>query len=1014
MFSIGDKVCLTIDRNIIGVVTQVVTSHGAPSQYKVFHDASNISTYFENQLQPITDTELSTETALSKFCGLYAARKMSINSPSTIFALNEGKIKFIPFQFRPLAKILKAERPRLLIADEVGVGKTIETGIILKEFERRNSAKSIIIICPKDLTSKWRLEMKSKFDEAFEVLSSDRLNYCLNELEMEGVWPYECRKCIIGLELLRRDENISRLKAIEDFASFDMLIVDEAHHVINQNSNSYQIAEYFCESCDIAVFLSATPLQLGSEDLFSLLALLLPDEFMDYSVFTEMAEPNKYINAAIRSVRNISVSDWREQAVENLNKVCVNNWATKTFSKNKLLFYWLSKLADKKASITDIERIDCLRDLESLHTFSHVINRTKRKDIGNFTIREPITVSNKYNNEEQNFYTKAKEFKEEVLKSQHSEKTVKLVMSTIERQITSSLPAFVELIDSFISRGLLSISEFSDDFDCEFDEYNIKLNFKDFEKLAFELKELSEKLPEKDSKAQKLLSIIDESVHKTDAGKLLVFSFFKNTLRYLYNIISEYGARVEIITGDTSSEERNILRRRFRLPKEDPNAIDVLLCSEVGCEGLDYEFCSRMVNYDIPWNPMKIEQRIGRIDRFGQKSPKVQIYNFITEGTIEEKIFYRCYERLGIFNSTIGDLEGVLGEIATELSLTAFDVNLSEEQKILQTQQLIDNAIRLAEEQKHFEEVSRDLFLMDIESSEKTIINERSTQIQWQKHILRTYLDDVFPDIKYSDVSVSQIKLNVYKPEKQKLLKKLVLMKRSKEIDKNNNQVIALENFLNSDYKSITISFDSSITDTEDKSLFVSATHPLMLMAVKEYHAMETPFFTSCTTKKNDIIGKGKYLFACYEWKECGYRESNDLKVFLFDAETKKPIKISLTDFEQLILSAEDSLMTEEPDMSLINSHIYAFQKEAKEKLLQINKDIIARKLSTLNNFYSKQIEMLKYKFENAQEPKIRKMYQSKIQKTEFIWKDKQDELNNKLNADILVNMFASGSIEVE
>ena len=103
------------------------------------------------------------------------------------------------------------------------------------------------------------------------------------------------------------------------------------------------------------------------------------------------------------------------------------------------------------------------------------------------------------------------------------------------------------------------------------------------------------------------------------------------------------------------------------------------------------------MNFDIPWNPMKIEQRIGRIDRFGQKSPKVQIYNFITDNTVEEKIFYRCFDRLGIFNETIGDLEGVLGDVVSELTSAAFDMNLSDEQRSARTQQIIDNKIRLAE-----------------------------------------------------------------------------------------------------------------------------------------------------------------------------------------------------------------------------------------------------------------------------------------------------------------------------
>ena len=99
----------------------------------------------------------------------------------------------------------------------------------------------------------------------------------------------------------------------------------------------------------------------------------------------------------------------------------------------------------------------------------------------------------------------------------------------------------------------------------------------------------------------------------------------------------------------------------------------MLLSSEVGCEGLDYQFCDCLVNYDIPWNPMRIEQRIGRIDRFGQQSDKVHIYNFITPDTVEERVFYRCFERLGIFEDTVGDLESVLGGLTDDLQRLALD-----------------------------------------------------------------------------------------------------------------------------------------------------------------------------------------------------------------------------------------------------------------------------------------------------------------------------------------------------
>lgn len=1013
MFNIGDRVCLVIDNSIVGIIISVIPSAEADARYQVFHDAANMNVYFENQLMLITDSHESRKLPLQDFLGAYATQKMNINSSSTMFALNSGNIKFIPFQFRPLTRILNAERPRILIADEVGVGKTIETGIILKEFEKRDSVKSAIIICPKDLTSKWRREMKTRFDEAFEILTSDRLSYCLDELEMEGVWPYECRKCIIGLEMLRREQNIARLELMEDLASFDMLIVDEAHHIINRNSKSHQIAEYFCECCDVAVFLSATPLQLGSRDLYSLLNLLLPDEFMDEAVFSAMAEPNRFINAAIRHVRNIADESWQLQAAEELKQVFINEWARKAFSNNALLAYWIDRLEKESIPFTNEERIACLHDLESLHTFSHVINRTKRKDIGEFTIREPITVSTVYNEAEQAFYDAVKDFKHTALQKRYGERTAKLIMSTIERQITSSLPAFVLLLDQFIDRGLLSISEVSDDWGYDFDFDVIELDGADFREWADHLKTLAVELPETDSKANQLLDIIHETVYNTEAGKLLVFSFFKHTLHYLQGIIAAEGVRVEVITGDTSTENRDDLRRRFRLPKEEADAIDVLLCSEVGCEGLDYEFCSRMVNYDIPWNPMKIEQRIGRIDRFGQKSPKVQIYNFITDGTVEEKIFYRCYDRLGIFNSTIGDLEGVLGEIATELSATAFDTSLSEQQQTIRAQQLIDNAIRLADEQRQFENASRELFLMDIEANETAVTNERNAQIQLQKHLVRCYLCKTFPDIICSDISPARLRLRVFKPEKQSLLSKLTYMRRHRKIDRNSLQLAKFENYLLSDNQNIILNFDSTDSDCQDQMLTITATHPLIVMALEQENEITDGFHTSCIVLAPCPLEHGKYLFACYEWKECGYRQFTDIRVFLFDYTRNQPVSLTLPEFENMLLSSEASSEVSAPDLTPLDAYIYKQQQAAKERLLQINKDIIARKLSTLNRYYTKQIEKAQCNLEQATNERIRTMYHARIQKLELAWKEKEDALNGRLQSDILVKQFASGIIEV-
>lgn len=1008
MFSVGDKVCLSVDKDSIGIVVSVLPPAGEIQQYQVFHNASNTAIYIENQLEAITTTDNPSMVSCADFKGLYAAQKMRMNASDSLFSLNSGKIKFIPFQFRPLSRILNAERPRILIADEVGVGKTIETGIIIKEFEKRDSVKSIIIICPKDLTSKWRHEMKYRFDEAFEVLSSERLRYCLDELEMEG-WPSECGKCIISLEMLRREENINRLEAMEYTASFDMLILDEAHHVINANSNSHRVIEYFCGNCDITVFLSATPLQLGSGDLFSLLNLLLPDEFMDESLFDAMAEPNHYINAAIHQVRNMSAANWQEKAVTELRQVCVNDWATRTFSSNTLLDYWICRLSEPDHPVTDEERIACLRDLESLHTFSHVINRTKRKDIGEFTIREPITVLTEYTESEQKFYDAVREFKYSTLSSRYGDRTANLIMSTIERQITSCLPAFVSLLGQFITHGLLSLSELSDDIDSEENDVNIKDTA--FYEFSTHLRELAQNLPSSDSKTQKLMSIIHETLQNTEAGKLLVFSFFKHTLSYLFDVIDADGVRVAVITGETSMEVRDDLRNRFRLPKDNPDAIDVLLCSEVGCEGLDYEFCSRMVNYDIPWNPMKIEQRIGRIDRFGQKSSKVQIYNFITSNTVEEKIFYRCYERLGIFNSTVGDLEGVLGNIVTELTQTAFDSRLTEEQQISRARQLTDNAIRLAEEQRQFENTSKELFLMDIEMSDSSVIGERLTQIQWQINLLCAYLKHEFPKAAYSNLSDSQLEVRVFKQDKQVILSNLAQLKRCRKVDRNSQQVVLLENYLLSDEQTIILNFDGNTDDK--KSLFVSATHPLLMMALDAVHPTNDMFFSSFSVSSN-IVNQGKYVFACYEWQERGYRQSNRIQVVLYDLLRKQPTTISLSDFENLLLSSTENGNITKPDLSAIVPYIFQEQQVAKKRLMEINDDIVIRKLSTLKEYYSKQIERTRHSLEQSKNDRICTMYRARIQKLEFAWQEKQTALQNRLQADILVKLFAAGEMEVK
>ena len=147
----------------------------------------------------------------------------------------------------------------------------------------------------------------------------------------------------------------------------------------------------------------------------------------------------------------------------------------------------------------------------------------------------------------------------------------------------------------------------------------------------------------------------------------MIFSSFRHTLAYLHTHLRTDGFRVGLIHGGVPDEERLELRNRFEKPRSDSDSIDLMLFSEVGCEGLDYQFCDCIVNYDLPWNPMKIEQRIGRIDRRGQNSESVTIINLITPGTVDADVYERCLLRIGIFESALGGNEEILSEITTEL-----------------------------------------------------------------------------------------------------------------------------------------------------------------------------------------------------------------------------------------------------------------------------------------------------------------------------------------------------------
>lgn len=305
LFQTGDIVRLKAQPAKTGAV--ISSSPNKPeNSYTIFHDG-NTAIYYESQLERVAVPKQRIQVSPDDLHAAMTALQLRHPSTSHLYSLRASRINFVPYQFRPVIKLIQSDRPRLLIADEVGVGKTIEAGLILKELQARREINSVLIICPKALVAerKWLNEMK-RFDERFEQLDSRSLWYCIDETEKNSVWPKNYERAIVPYSLFS-DELLNGkqqgrnkqhgLRDLDPPPAFDLVIVDEAHYVRNTDTWAHQVVSYFCENAEAVLLLSATPIQLGTDDLYTLLHLLRPDVITSCQDFKQMAEPNPHINS---------------------------------------------------------------------------------------------------------------------------------------------------------------------------------------------------------------------------------------------------------------------------------------------------------------------------------------------------------------------------------------------------------------------------------------------------------------------------------------------------------------------------------------------------------------------------------------------------------------------------------------------------------------------------------------------------------------------------------------------
>lgn len=1036
-FSVGQVVCLKADPSRTGAITELLSGIGGSPRYRVFHTAVQIAEYYEDQIEivPSIPTASSWADAITQnapldvesFRARLTAARLSHPQVDNLYALQAARINFIPFQFKPLLKFLRADQPRLLIADEVGVGKTIEAGLILRELQTRQHLENVLIVCPKALTSKWHKEMR-RFDEDFQILTSESLRYCLRETDLDGIWPQQYSRAIVHLELLRVEKYRIGTKGsnaqigiqqLDPPPSFSLTIVDEAHHLRNPGTSSHAIAQFLCDISEAAIFLSATPLHLGNENLFTLLNLLRPDLFIDKESFQDVLEPNQYLNEAIRQLRYLSDTEWPQKTAEALEKAACTQWGKQILVDDLRFSEWHHRLRSSPM-LSHTDRVKCIRSLEEVHTLAHIMNRTRRRDIGKFTIRDPKTVSVAFTVEQQSFYDLLIEFRRQVLLLEHDPRIVRLITDTLERQASSCLPALLPTLEKFLATGrfgLPEISDISDDADLEKLEKDIELT-EELTEMAQMLRQKAAELPKEDPKLDRLLDVVQDSLDAEGPGKLLVFSFFLHTLSYLKQHLQEAGYRVALINGKVDDVDRERLRERFRLPRGHKDAIEILLSSEVGCEGLDYEFCDRLVNYDIPWNPMRVEQRIGRIDRYGQKSDKVLIFNFITPGTVEERIFFRCFDRLGLFQDAIGDTEEVLGNIIYELNQIALDTKLSAEQAEAKARQLADNKIRYIEEQRHLEAEHEGIL-----GVEKSFSEDVETLIEEGRFVSAVALCQMVEQFLATSSICGRItNTSVDGVQKLQLAKegRLALLQIIRSTGKNDRNAAQIIQWLDSNESYWNFTFNQKTALEHREIPFVTPIHPLAKAAIAHFQTESDTLSTSLRTA-SDMVPPGMYIFTCELWESVAVQAETQMICRAYNLEDCSPS----TELASRLLSIFEKETLYPHTLNIDPKRIECAMKELDEAVYRLyqskikelkgrNNRLIELKTANLKAHYQKRLDKVANEIKTAKNERIVRM---KVSEEARIGNDYSMQLNaleDQRDADIVRDRVAAGILVIE
>jgi SNF2 family DNA or RNA helicase len=1005
-FQIGSKVSLVGQNKLLGVIinNKIV---GSAFYCDVFISENNIQTFPQDNLELFQPRKI-----LGSYHDLLrdlAVRKIQKNQSDHLYSLYASRTRFEVYQYRPAIKFLSNSNQRLLIADEVGLGKTIEAGIIYLELKARLQIKRILVVCPSVLRKKWQDEMKFRFDEEFLILDSNEIKDKLIIYQKSG--DEFSFRWIVSLETIRRDEIAEKFKDV----MLDLLIVDEAHHCRNPQTLSHDIVSMLAENSDATLLLTATPLQTGLNDLFSLLRILNPGEFDNYDSFIQRLEPNKYINQAAMYLSQNQPA----KALEELRKVEKLSFG-KYFLKNPYYVEVKNTLTNENLDREQTVRTQ-LR-LMQLNTLSNIFTRTKKREVTEFAVRKPFVINVKQTPTEQVFYESVLD----LVRFFYRKGAPGWSGIMRERQAASCLPAFRDKIlkgevfgdDDFENNSNNDLIDLIS-YNILIDEKPLKISFhsRSQQKAIEKRKTLFEigKLFNTDSKFEQFYHSVKKILDEERDTKILVFSFFRDTVNYLYSKLESRGIPCLKMHGAFSVLERKKIVDRF----QDSNIERILVTSDVGAEGLDFQYCEVLFNYDLPWNPMKVEQRIGRIDRFGQKAPVIRIYNLVLENTIEERILYRLFERINLFRESIGDIEEILGEEINQLVDYIFSNQLTPQEELQQLDERLKIIERRKVEIEQFEENKHQFLGQEsiFESAVKHKI-ESGKYVSPRElfELVNSYIREVdqYSRIEDNDENGKSYLLFLGHKLKDKI--------RTFLENKNNLSRCGMDfrkTLVEHQSGDIPITFLQEVAFERKLIEFITIRHPLAVMAFDYWNekiSQEQKLY--CFTLHDEKFPKGRYFFFLYILEATGINSETSLIPVVIQENSQSVMEDMSKEFLNLIQNKNASPLTINRDEIDIIMH-YSEQKaeqwisrkrtDKESELNKNNQQIIQIRITSITQSYENKKKSVERRLNSAKNLQIKRMYEGQLRNMEYRYKAKIEELQAKDQVNVSYSKIMEG-----